>query len=225
LFSVCGVMTEASDVVLIQNVGDVLSVWSTGRNAGRNVLLRILWINITAHFVGYLYILGYVRTLTFTLVVYSRYKICVKPSGLRNGSAVPRLLSLLVRIPPVTWMDACLLWMLCVTTFETFFIIRNTRQLTHEEQFLTLCSVIFAVWCIADRASQYVYMFRAPLCSSSGGQNCIIQHLVSSHCRWPSRAVLCTGWPPTECDETRCCIIQFWPPDDEHIVFETCRGI
>jgi len=26
-----------------------------------------------------------------------------------------------------------------------------------------------------------LYMFRALLCSSSGGQNCIIQHLVSSH--------------------------------------------
>jgi len=27
------------------------------------------------------------------------------------------------------------------------------------------------------------------------------------------------------CDDTRCCIIQFWPHDDEHIVLETCRGI
>jgi len=27
---------------------------------------------------------------------------------------------------------------------------------------------------------------------------------------------LCTGRPPTECDDTRCCIIQFLPPDDEH---------
>jgi len=26
------------------------------------------------------------------------------------------------------------------------------------------------------------------MCSSSGAQNCIIQHLVSSHCRWPSGA-------------------------------------
>jgi len=25
-------------------------------------------------------------------------------------------------------------------------------------------------------------MFRALLCSSPGGQNCVIQHLVSSHC-------------------------------------------
>ena len=37
----------------------------------------------------------------------------------------------------------------------------------------------------------FLYMFRALLCSSSWGQNCIIQHLVSSHsvgghpvCRW-----------------------------------------
>ena len=22
-----------------------------------------------------------------------------------------------------------------------------------------------------------------------------------------------------------CCIIQSWPPDDEHIVVETCRGV
>jgi len=36
---------------------------------------------------------------------------------------------------------------------------------------------------------------------------------------------LCTGRPPTECDDTRCCIIQFWPPDDEHVVLETCRGM
>ena len=33
-------------------------------------------------------------------------------------------------------------------------------------------------------------MFRALLCSSSGGQNCIIQHLVSSH---SVGAVPCTG--------------------------------
>jgi len=35
-----------------------------------------------------------------------------------------------------------------------------------------------------------LYMLRALLCSSSGGQNCIIQHLVSSHLYV---AVRCTG--------------------------------
>ena len=27
------------------------------------------------------------------------------------------------------------------------------------------------------------------------------------------------------CDDTRGCIMQFWPPDDEHMVLETCRGM
>ena len=26
-----------------------------------------------------------------------------------------------------------------------------------------------------------------------------------------------TGRPPTDCDDTRGCIVQFWPPDDEHV--------
>jgi len=26
-------------------------------------------------------------------------------------------------------------------------------------------------------------------------------------------------------DDTRGCVMQFWPPDDEHMVFETCRGM
>ena len=44
-------------------------------------------------------------------------------------------------------------------------------------------------------------------------------------------AVRCTVWERTvhrtatyRCDDTRCCIIKFWPPDDKHIVLETCRG-
>jgi len=41
---------------------------------------------------------------------------------------------------------------------------------------------------------------------------------------WPSGAWVCTGQPPTERDDTRCCIIQFWLSDDGHTVLETCRG-
>jgi len=33
------------------------------------------------------------------------------------------------------------------------------------------------------------------------------------------------GTATYRCDDTRCCIIQFWPPDNEHILLETCRGI
>ena len=28
-----------------------------------------------------------------------------------------------------------------------------------------------------------------------------------------------------QCDDAKCCIIQFLPPDDQHIVLETCIGI
>ena len=34
--------------------------------------------------------------------------------------------------------------------------------------------------------------------------------------QWPSGA---------ESDDTRCCINTIQPPDDEHIMFETCRGL
>jgi len=44
------------------------------------------------------------------------------------------------------------------------------------------------------------------MCSSSGGQNCITQPLVSSHRTTTYR-----------CDDTRGCVMQFWPPDDEHM--------
>jgi len=27
------------------------------------------------------------------------------------------------------------------------------------------------------------------------------------------------------CDDTRGCVMQFWPPDDEHMVLESCRGM
>ena len=48
-------------------------------------------------------------------------------------------------------------------------------------------------------------------------------------CRWPSRAQV-ERWPvhgtaTYRWDDTRGCIIQFWPPDDEHIVLESYRGM
>ena len=35
----------------------------------------------------------------------------------------------------------------------------------------------------------------------------------------------CTGQPLTKSDDTRCCINTIQPPDDEHIMLETCRGL
>ena len=47
------------------------------------------------------------------------------------------------------------------------------------------------------------------MCSSLGGQNSIRQPLVSSH--------LVHETVIYRCDDTRSCVIQFWPPDDEHM--------
>jgi len=55
-------------------------------------------------------------------------------------------------------------------------------------------------------------MFRAVLCSSSGGQIVSLQHLVSSL----SALNLHTVRPFTESDDTRCCNNTICPPEDEH---------
>ena len=43
--------------------------------------------------------------------------------------------------------------------------------------------------------------------------------------QWPYGAYLCTGRPLIEVDDIRCCINIIQPPDDEHIMLETCRGL
>ena len=68
------------------------------------------------------------------------------------------------------------------------------------------------------------------MCSSSGGKKLYYTASgIITLCRWPSGAQvergLCTGRPPTECDDTRCCIIQFYLLMMSTTVFETCRGI
>ena len=57
----------------------------------------------------------------------------------------------------------------------------------------------------------------------------MMQHLVSS-LSVSGRPVhrlrdLCTGWPLTESDNTRCCISTIQAPDDEHIMLEICGGL
>ena len=43
--------------------------------------------------------------------------------------------------------------------------------------------------------------------------------------KWLSGLHLCTRQPLTESDDTRCCINTIHPPDDEHIMLETCREL
>jgi len=43
----------------------------------------------------------------------------------------------------------------------------------------------------------------------------IVSHSIWYH-HTLQAVVQCIGRPPAECDDARCCVIQFWPPDDEH---------
>ena len=69
----------------------------------------------------------------------------------------------------------------------------------------------------------FLYMFWAVLCSSSGGQIVLVQHLVSSlslgdcsvHRLQEDSRNLCTEQSPKESDDTRCCNNTICPPEDE----------
>jgi len=76
-----------------------------------------------------------------------------------------------------------------------------------------------------------LYMFRALLCSSSGGLNCIIQHLVSPHTVRPVHRLresclnLCTGRPPTGVTIPDAVQYNLDLLMMNTTVLETCRGI
>jgi len=78
-----------------------------------------------------------------------------------------------------------------------------------------------------------LYMFLALLCSSSGGQIVLVQHLISSlssydcsvHRLRESSRDECTEQSPKESDDTRCCINTIVLLKMSTIVLETCRGV
>ena len=78
-----------------------------------------------------------------------------------------------------------------------------------------------------------LHVSSTPVLITRKSKLCYTASVIFTLSMWPSGAQvervsslnMCTGLPPTECDDTRCCIINVWPPDDEHIVLETCRRI
>ena len=91
-------------------------------------------------------------------------------------------------------------------------------------------------------------MFWWALCAHHQKVNIDLYSILYHHtCRWPSgaqdeRGLSTCRWPSIaqverelsqpvhqtatyRCDDTRCCIIHFWPPDNEQTAPETCRGI
>jgi len=79
----------------------------------------------------------------------------------------------------------------------------------------------------------FLYMFRALLRSSSGGQIVLAHYLVSSlslgdcsvHRVRESSRTLCTEQSPKENDDTRCCTNTIVLLKMSPILLETCRGM
>ena len=78
-------------------------------------------------------------------------------------------------------------------------------------------------------------MFRAVLCSSSGGQTVLLQHLVSSLCKQPYSMPVESGLQSalnrhtvrlfTDSDDTRGCNNTICPPEDEQGTARNMLGI
>ena len=65
-------------------------------------------------------------------------------------------------------------------------------------------------------------MFRAPCAHRQEAKIVLYSHWYHCTYRWLSRASLSLSQPAYgtatyRCDDTRDCIVQFWPPDDEHM--------
>ena len=72
----------------------------------------------------------------------------------------------------------------------------------------------------------FLYMFRGTIVLiTRRSKLCYTVSGIITLCRWLSGAYLRTGRPPTDCDDTRCCITQFDRLIMSTTALETCRGI
>jgi len=75
--------------------------------------------------------------------------------------------------------------------------------------------------CITISFISGLYMFRAHVLIIRRSKLYYTASGIIHTYRWPSRAYsslnLCTERPPIRVNDTRGCVMQFWPPDDEHM--------
>ena len=114
----------------------------------------------------------------------------------------------------ILWRTRIFLWCNC-----------DVLLTVHLSIFILVINQLDAQNLFYDKFISCLYMFRAP-CAHRQEVKIVLYSLWYYHTyRWPSRAKPVHGTATYRCDDTRGCIIQFWPPDDEHMVLETCIGM
>ena len=118
---------------------------------------------------------------------------------------------------------------------DIYSLVKNYCALNEGGSPLIRLYLFVLFWHFADRASQYIYLSINQLDALNFIMSLFHALHVSSTCvhrlevkivlysiwyhhtyRWPSRAQV-HGTATYSCDDTRCCILQFWPPADEHM--------
>ena len=97
---------------------------------------------------------------------------------------------------------------------------------------VTTSVVLFSVRCVLEIWRGWflvVFVLQASACNTN--KICFTISLFHASTCFKHHVITIIGSRPVHrtatyrCDDTRGCIIQFWPPDDEHMVVETCRGM
>jgi hypothetical protein len=100
------------------------------------------------------------------------------------------------------------------TTANKIYMIKN--QAEHQNRIYPLHSILIR-YTVGQTAKLYILTHNWTRFTLSHSNNCFMYW-----CQY-SQPVHRTA--TYRCDDTRRCIIQFFPPDDEHMVLETCRGL
>ena len=131
-------------------------------------------------------------------------------------------------------------WVEKFLEFRSLFVSRNIAPLlpsktaiinfdvlltVHLSIFILVINQLVAQNLFYNKFISCLYMFRAS-CAHRQEVKIVLNSLLYHHtCRWPSSAQVVNGTATYRCDDTRCCVKQFWPPDDEHMILETCTGM
>jgi len=126
----------------------------------------------------------------------------------------------------------CFIMLTCLVPVLFTFNIQNVLKLKNNNSGAKGSTNIIHKFLFYNKFIICLYIFRALYAHHQEVKIVLYSIWYRHSCRWPSGAHVgrglsqpVHGMATYRCDDTRCCIIKFRPPDDEHILLKRCRGI